>query len=332
MDAKETITVQSFELPQSSYLSEKARQRLIAAAGAPAWAPAKDADIEEVRRGFDTYQAGPNLRNAEARYATQVKELIVDGVRTDVIEPTGGVAPDNEGRVLINLHGGGFRVGRGMGSLVESIPIAATARIKVVSVDYRMAPEYQHPAATEDVAKVYVRLLDRYRPESIGMYGCSAGGALSAMAVVWFAKHQLPRPGALALLSASADASLGGGDSLYLGIASQGGRPPPPKPNPPTVFIPFAYIGSADRNDPLVAPVASDQALAAFPPTLIVTGSRDFEMSAASYTHRRLLAAGALSELIVYDGLGHGFSYDVELPESQECFGHVSRFFQSHLG
>jgi acetyl esterase/lipase len=76
----------------------------------------------------------------------------------------------------------------------------------------------------------------------------------------------------------------------------------------------------------------ADAVLAAFPPTLVITGSRDFEMSAATYTHRRLLAAGVAAELIVWDGLGHGFFYDVDLPESRECFDSVSRFFQARLG
>lgn len=332
MSVKETVSVPAFELPYSSYLAEETRKKLIAAAAVPLWVPAKDDSIEQIRRGFDEHQAGPNLERARARYAVHVTEKLFDGVRTDVIVPAISIPPENRERVLINLHGGGFRVGGGMGGLVESIPIAVTARMMVVTVDYRMSPEHQHPAASEDVAKVYVGLLDRFRSGCIGIYGCSAGGTLSAMSAAWIASKGLPRPGALGLLSACADASLGGGDSLYVGTAAQGRSAPPPQPNPPIMFVPAAYIGSGSRTDPLVAPVTSDTVLAAFPPTLIVTGSRDFEMSAATYTHRRLLAAGARAELIVFDGLGHGFFYDCELEESRECFGSVSRFFHAHLG
>jgi monoterpene epsilon-lactone hydrolase len=329
---KVTISVPAFELPPSSYLSEEARESVIAAATTPGWVPGKDATIADIRRGFDMHTAAPRLKRAQARYAVMVEEQRLGGVRVDVVVPDDGVAPENRDRVLINLHGGGFRAGGGLGGLVESIPISATAQIKVISVDYRMSPEHQHPAASEDVAQVYTRLLEDYRPECIGIYGCSAGGVLTAMAVAWIAGKGMPRPGALGLLCACADATLGGGDSLFTATAAQGRTPPPSTPNPPLVFAPLAYIGDADRTDPLLCPVASDVVLAAFPPTLVVTASRDFEMSAATYAHRRLLAAGVTAQLIVWDGLGHGFFYDVDLPESRECFASVSRFFRTHLG
>jgi alpha/beta hydrolase fold len=61
--------------------------------------------------------------------------------------------------VLINLHGGGFLEGSRSVSHMESIPITAVAKIKVISVDYRQAPEYRFPAATQDVVAVYRQLL-----------------------------------------------------------------------------------------------------------------------------------------------------------------------------
>lgn len=57
-----------------------------------------------------------------------------------------------------------------------------------------MAPEWYFPAASEDVAKVYRELLKSYRPENIGIYGCSAGAGLTSQAVAWFQTHGLPHP------------------------------------------------------------------------------------------------------------------------------------------
>jgi epsilon-lactone hydrolase len=78
--------------------------------------------------------------SAEARrlYPVNVEETRIAGVRTDVITPL--TMPEaNRGRVLINLHGGGFV--SDSGSLIEGVPIANLTKIKVVSVYYRLAPE-----------------------------------------------------------------------------------------------------------------------------------------------------------------------------------------------
>jgi monoterpene epsilon-lactone hydrolase len=71
-------------------------------------------------------------------------------------------------------------------------PIASIGKIKVISVDYRQAPEYAFPSASEDVATVYRELLKTYKPTNIGIYGCSAGGLLTAETIAWFQKEKLP--------------------------------------------------------------------------------------------------------------------------------------------
>jgi acetyl esterase/lipase len=76
-------------------------------------------------------------------------------------------------------------------------------RIKVVAVDYRLGPENRFPAASEDVTNVYRELLKTYRPENIGIFGCSAGGMLSGQAIPWFLKEHLPLPGAIGVFCAS---------------------------------------------------------------------------------------------------------------------------------
>jgi len=57
-------------------------------------------------------------------------------------------------------------------------------------------------------------------------------------------------------------------------------------------------------SDPLVAPVVSLDVLSKFPPSLLITGTRDLALSAAVYTHSRLIKAGANAELHVWDACG----------------------------
>ena len=84
----------------------------------------------------------------------------------------------NKNRLFLNGPGGGYVTGvRGNGLLI-SIPVAAVMGVKVVSILYRQGPEYQFPAASEDLMKVWNHFTKTMKPQNIGMVGCSAGSAL----------------------------------------------------------------------------------------------------------------------------------------------------------
>jgi hypothetical protein len=57
----------------------------------------------------------------------------------------------------------------------------------------------------------------------------------------------------------------------------------------------------------------------------------DKALSSVAYTHFLLVAQGVDAELHVWEGLGHAFLYDPELPESREVYAVVVRFFEKHL-
>ncbi len=144
--------------------------------------------LAERRARTDVWRAKDS---AEARkmYPVNVEEATTAGVRTDIITPL-SMPPENKGRVLINLHGGGFN--SDSGSLIEGVPISNLAKIKVVSVYYRLAPENPFPAAVDDVVAVYKDLLKTYKPRSIGIFGTSAGAILTCEVAVKMKQLGLP--------------------------------------------------------------------------------------------------------------------------------------------
>lgn len=341
VDTRGTVNVPAFEIPISSYMSEQAKAKFIEKARQPVSGGqvSGERDIHAIRKEFEN-QDLPRLEQSRALFAVDIREERFGGVRTRVITPTQGIARRNRGRVLINLHGGAFAVGADRRGLIESIPIAATASIKVVSVDYRQGPENQFPAASEDVALVYRELLKTYDASSIGIYGCSAGGVLAAMAVAWIEKQKLPAPGAIGIFSAGAfggfydpPAAAGswGGDSRFTAPPLIGLKPilADPKPSPGPLS---GYLQNADLSDPMVSPALSPAVLAKFPPTLLITGTRAYDMSAAVQTQRELTKVGVEADLHLWDGMGHCFFVDVDLPESREVFSVMTRFFDTHLG
>ncbi|MGA9039721.1 MAG: alpha/beta hydrolase [Terriglobales bacterium] len=264
--------------------------------------------------------------SAEARklYPVNIEETTTAGVRTDIITPL-STPEANRGRVLINLHGGGFN--SDSGSLIEGIPISNLAKIKVVSVYYRLAPENPFPAAVDDVVAVYKELLKIYKPHNIGIYGTSAGAILTAEVAVRLKQLQLPLPGALGIFSGLADYSHPS-DSRQ--IYTLNGLPGTLEPSDPTKPREDAYVGKTDPRDPVLSPIFAD--LHGMPPSLLVTSTRDLLLSDTATFHRALLRAGDDAQLVVFEALPHAFWYHFQLPETTEAIELMAKFFDEKLG
>jgi epsilon-lactone hydrolase len=324
-----SVRVPEETVPLSEFLSPEAKD-YVAQHLKDMQHPERLAQVDGVPRFLQTYIA----RQREL-YSVERRETTIAGVHAYVYMPKGGISPRNRHRVLIDLHGGGFSGCWPACAELESIPVAALGMIEVVTLDYREGPKYRFPAASEDVAAVYGELLKEYRPSSIGIYGCSAGGMLTAMAVAWFERHGLPRPGAVGILCAGAAAVTAGfgGDAAYTALPLGEARVAQPPAKGPAPSQPrLEYLAGTNPKDPLVAPVNSPEILAWFPPTLIVTGTRGFELSNAVYTHSRLIKAGVDAHLHVWEGLFHGFFYNPDVPESRDCYAVIVKFFDRQLG
>jgi epsilon-lactone hydrolase len=327
LDAEGMAQLPATTVPPSSFMSAEARQKLIKLFAHPEPSPPADADIRIVRE-FDERKNAPYLARAKERYPVTIEQRVIGGVRVKVITPKAGIPAENRNRVLINLHGGGFLWGEENGAQVESIPIAGVGKITVITVAYRMAPEFKFPAASEDVAAVYRELLKNHRAGDIGIYGCSAGGILAAESVAWLQKVKLPLPGAIGTFCGSAAALLG--DSRYVAPLLMGEMPPPAEAGFSLGEVP--YFSEASSSDPLVLPANSREVLARFPPTLLIAGSRDSTVSSLFATQAALSSAGVEAELHVWDGMWHAFFFDPDLPESQQVYRVVVKFFDRHLG
>jgi acetyl esterase/lipase len=282
-----------------------------------------------LRANTDRALAG-RVAAMKERYPAQVEERTIAGVPTRVFKPTN--VDVDEDRVLINLHGGAFQTCWESCSVLESLPIAVVGRWKVISVNYRQGPENVFPAASEDAANVYRSLLRDYRALNIGIYGCSAGGALTAEVVAWLQKERLPRPGAVGIFGASAG-SIGRGDSAYLAAYVDGSFPAPAPAGSPPTLTPFrSYFDGSDPNDPLVSPLVSADVISKFPASLIVTATRAVDLSGSVYSHYQMRKQGVDAELLVAEAQGHCYMYDSSLPESRDAFQIITDFFDEHLG
>jgi acetyl esterase/lipase len=337
VDPDGTVHVPAYSLPESSLLGTDARAVLKSErlhykeqSAAPNTCNSKEgADavhMPEIRKcEAEAFYKTPAYKHLRDLYPVVMTPRLIGGVYTEIFVPADGIGSNNTARVLINVHGGAFQHGARTGSHMESVPIASIGKIKVVSVDYRQAPEYEFPAASEDVAKVYRELLKTYKPSSIGIYGCSAGGLLTAESIARFQKEQLPLPGAVGMLCEGA-VYWTEGDAGHISTAHGWWRTGDAIGTNP-------YFKHTNAYDPLAFPARSTEVMARFPPSLLIAGTRDVALSSVAYTHSLLVAQGVDAELHIWEGVGHGFfGRDPDLPQSREVYSVIVNFFDNHLG
>ena len=323
VQADGTVEIPAQTAPVSTFLSPEAKAYLT-----QHLKDMQDPEILKQDAGVPRFMK-PYIARDHELFAVDKKDQKIGGVHVYDFLPKAGVSAKNKDRVLINLHGGGFSGCWPGCAELESIPVSALGQIEVISVDYREGPDHKFPAASEDVASVYQELLKTHKPENVGIYGCSAGGMQTAMSVAWFQKHALPPPGAIGIFCAGAGGVFGG-DALYTAMPMGEARLAPPMK--PGARPPLSYFADTDPKDPLVSPVSSPEVLVKFPPTLIITGTRGFELSSALYTHEQMVKLGVEAELHVWEGLFHGFFYNADVPESKDALNVIIKFFDRHLG
>lgn len=348
------VNVAAFDLPISAYVSEESRAAMQYFRENYARDMFTfqqdcgnlfqiDGDLEKAKEIRDcisrNYLQTSIYKDTLKKHPVEITVQDIAGVYIEIFTPQEGISEENQDRVLISIHGGGFVAGARSFSHTESIQVAHLGQIKVVSPDYRQAPEYEHPSAVEDVVAVYDALLKDYAAANIGIYGCSAGAMLTAQTIAKLLQDDLPLPGAIGLFCAGAPFTMDGipgafkmsnGESAYI-VQAQSGNPRPKDALFSTRVS--GYFGSVEEIDPVLAPGDFDEVMSKFPPTLLISGTRDFAMSGVIATHQRLTKLGVGADLHIWEGMGHAsFAFNPRSPESDEVHSVIVRFFDRNLG
>jgi monoterpene epsilon-lactone hydrolase len=279
--------------------------------------------LAQRRASTDKWRAEDSAE-ALKHYPVLIHSTTLGGVPVDEITPL-QMPAENQRRVFINLHGGGFN--SDSGSRIEGDPIANLAHTEVISVYYRLAPEHPFPAAVDDVVAVYQALLQTHAPKNIAIYGTSAGAILTCEVAVKLKQLKLPLPGALGVFSGLGDFSRVS-DSRQLFTLD--GLPGTLQPTDPGRLPDDGYVGHSSRRDPVLSPLFAD--LSGLPPTLLVTSTRDMLLGDTTTLHRALLRQGVDARLVVFEALPHAFWYHFEFPETREALELMAHFLDSAVG
>ncbi len=316
-------------LPAPAGASDELREA-IASAPAPdvaASAQAAPATVE----GWEAFVAAQDQQRGAGTLAladalsVSIERVEIGGVVARYVRPA-EVRPEHADHLFVHVHGGAYVLGGGDASVGEAIGIAASVQMPVLSIDYRMPPAHPFPAALDDVVAVYEQLLTERGAATMALGGTSAGGALALSATHKFIELDLPLPGAIFAGTPWSDLTKTGDTQFtnegidrvlvgYEGLLSGAAQ---------------LYAGDHDLRDPLLSPIYGD--FQGFPPTYLVTGTRDLFLSDVARTHRKLRAAGVTADLNVYEGMSHaGYLFVQDSPESRQVFAELDMFLRQHL-
>jgi epsilon-lactone hydrolase len=275
-----------------------------------------DMDVSEQRRLLRELTSAQPLPadvsvTAAALGGVPTAEITVDG-----IEPR---------HVILYFHGGVYVLGDAFQAAGLAAQIGRRTRAKVISVDYRLAPENPYPAAVDDALAAYEALLqDGAAPLDIAFAGESAGGGLAVATLVNAREHGLPLPAAAFVMSPYADLTLAGttmdtkreADPL---LSRENLRARVPD-----------YVAGQDAAADLISPVFAD--LSGLPPLIIQAGSHEVLLDDAVRLARQAATADVEVTLDITPGVPHVFqAYYPVLDEAAAALDRAGQLLSAHL-
>ncbi|MBS1851015.1 MAG: alpha/beta hydrolase [Acidobacteria bacterium] len=257
------------------------------------------------------------------RYPATHKKKTLGGVPVVEIVPQGW---RENGKVLVYTHGGGYVTGNGDFGLGGWV--GGETGLRIVSVDYTLAPAAKWRQMTDQVVAVLVALeKEGYAAKNIAVLGDSAGGGLAAGSILKLRDEGHPMPGAVVLWSPWSDITETGDTYVTLRRAD------------PILDYKVllkkaadAYADPQDQKSPYVSPVYGDYAKG-FPPTLIQGGTKEIFLSDFVRHYRAIDNAGGTAVLDLYEGMPHVFQGVMfATPEAQQAMTKMKKFLAAYLG
>jgi len=169
---------------------------------------------------------------------------------------------------------------------LDSMVMAGLTEYKVIAVDYMGLPDHPFPAPMDDAMAVWKEVVKLKNPANIAVFGSSAGGGMVLSLVQRAKKDGLPLPGAVMSGSPWSDLSKTG-DSYYTNAGVD---------NTLVTYEGFTealakrYASGRDLKEPEISPVYGN--FTGFPPTFLVSGTRDLWLSNTVRVQHKLLQAG----------------------------------------
>jgi epsilon-lactone hydrolase len=226
--------------------------------------------------------------------------------------------------VILYLHGGAYALGSVNAHREFLARLTKAVGVRILAIDYRLAPENPHPAAVEDAVAAYRWLLEQgIAPDQIVIAGDSAGGGLTLAALLALRDGGQPLPAGAVCISPWTDLALTG--------ASMQEKVEEELVLDPDSLAKFAALYGAGQEvtDPLISPLYGD--LTGLPPLLIQVGTDEILLDDAKRFAQKAEDADVDVMLTVWDGMFHVFHMFLFFPETAEAIKEIADFINTRF-
>jgi acetyl esterase/lipase len=275
-----------------------------------------DSDVDEQRRLLRELISAQQLPaevtvTAATLGGVPTAEITVDGIEAR--------------HVVLYFHGGVYVIGDAFLAAELASQVGRRTQAKVISVDYRLAPEHPYPAAVDDALAAYEALLSNgIAPSDIAFAGESAGGGLAVATLVNARDHGLPLPAAAFVMSPYADLTLAG-------TTMETRRDSDPLLSPELLRARVTdYTSGQDAALGLISPIFAD--LSGLPPLIIQAGTHEVLLDDAVRLAQQAATADVEVILDITPGVPHVFqAYHAILDEAAAALDRAGRLLSAHL-
>jgi len=250
----------------------------------------------------------------------KINEFRINNIPSFWIEAP-GAAKD---QVILFFHGGGFTIGSTRDHADLCGRLSAAAGAKVLSIDYRLAPEHVFPAALEDCVASYNWLLNEgYMPSDIVPTGISAGGNLVLAMLLHLRDSGSSLPSSACCMSPAVDMLFQGNS-----VTTNAGKDWISRERLDSLCT--IYLSETDPKEPLVSPLYGD--LRGFPPLMIQVGSRELLLDDNRGFVDRARSEGVDVTFEIWDEMIHCWQiFASVLKEGQEAVESMGGYIRSEL-
>lgn len=253
----------------------------------------------------------------------QLEEIDMTDFKMELLSPV-LKNQDTKNGIIMQLHGGGYygslhNIYRDMAALYTEV----SDGMSVLSVDYRVAPDWPYPAALNDALTAYQWMLKNgYEASKIVIAGDSAGGGLSLALGHYLKAHKLPMPAGFITMSAWTDLATTGEsyeenfdkDPIFGGTRD-------------SLVFQNEYYRLDSVTNPYISPLYGD--FTGFPSMLMQVGDLEMLLSDTLQVAEKAKQAGCLVKLHVYEGMFHDFQMGLlYYPESKNAWIEIGKYLR----